>query len=537
MSTTTEPAVPISAIPAYIRNAAPVPAEKRAPWYMNTAPTYAGIFLWIAFYQQLGVGLSRGTLLSALVGVILAGAVCHFLFYYIPGLLGMKTGLPLYIVGTSTFGTTGGYFIPGIFMGLLQIGWYSVATYFATTLIIQGLGLPDATFYPLAIVWGVLFAIIGALGIGYVARMSQFFPIVPIVMLIIGAVMALPHLGSFDHQTVALPDERVEEKGLDWISLGSLLLIQLIVGFFGTAGAVGADFCSNNRNETDVKLGGYTGIWLAIIFAAGLAIITVAGAHGASESLRTNPQEIKNPDGTVKYKVVPTADPKIIMPNNVETYWAGMTEEQKQDVRAVRNSRLEYGTALRALNTTAVQQPDGTIKEEENWLASIMLILFAIGSMAPACFCSFIIGNSLSTMFGMPRSRIPITLAGAGVGIAIALTGAPAQLAPIFGLVGASFGPVIGAMIADYFMNGSRWSGPREGINFAGYGAWLVGFLVGISNNSMVTNLLGFELVPDWHPTGVYSLVVGCVMYIVLARLIGLPAVIVGAVRTEPGKG
>jgi cytosine permease len=109
------------------------------------------------------------------------------------------------------------------------------------------------------------------------------------------------------------------------------------------------------------------------------------------------------------------------------------------------------------------------------------------------------------------------------------MTGASAQLAPYFGLIGASFGPVIGAMIADYALSGGRWSGPRAGVNWAGYGAWLVGFLVGISNNDMVGQLLGVRDSSWWynwraHPTGVYSLLTGMVVYYLLARCLGLPA-------------
>lgn len=499
MANAPESTVPVTALPAYLRNASPVPLDKRAPWYLNTAPTYAGIFLWFAFYQPLGAALLEGTLLSVLIGIVLAGAICHFFFYFVPGMLGMRTGLPLYIVGTSTFGVQGGYFIPGIFMGLLQIGWYSVATYFATRLVLGGLGLPveGALFFVLAPIWGFIFALVGALGIGYVARIAQFFPIVPIIMLLIGAFQAIPYLGKYEPPPASGP----HAFDTDLLSAGSLLVIQMIVGFFGTAGAVGADFCSNNRNSKDVQYAGLAGIWGAILFAAGLAVITVAGAHGYNPELR-NLQEVK--------------DGKLVTAKK----WDEMSRGEK-------DQRMTYETALKALNTTVAE--DGTV--QENLLARGMLLLFAIGSMAPACFCSFIIGNSLSTMLGMPKSRIPITLAGAAVGIIIALTGLPANLAPIFGLVGASFGPVIGAMIADYFLNGGNWPGPREGINWAGYGAWLVGFLIGISNNGLISGTLGFELVPAWHPTGVYSLLAGFVVYIVLARLIGLPARLEGAVK------
>jgi hypothetical protein len=38
--------------------AKPNPLENRAPWYKNTAPTYAGIFLWFVFWQDAASGVS-----------------------------------------------------------------------------------------------------------------------------------------------------------------------------------------------------------------------------------------------------------------------------------------------------------------------------------------------------------------------------------------------------------------------------------------------------------------------------------------------
>lgn len=465
-------------VPAYIRSAAPVAADQRAAWFKNTMPSYAGIFLWVAFYDQLAANtLGHSSLATLLLGIVLAGLICHFLFYFVPGMLGMQTGLPLYIVGTSTFGTKGGYFLPGIFMGLLQIGWYSVGTFYAAKFILNGIGQPAITMYgPLdpkdamnmqrfdlmfavfAVVWGYLFAFLGAKGIAYVAKMSQFFPIVPIVLLIVGVILAAGGIGSSAEPAAA------RTVGSGWPACaGMLLMIQMIVGFFATAGAVGADFCSNARNKSDVQLGGLGGIFVATIFAAGLALLTVAGALG------------KNP---------------------------GMAS-------------LGYGAALELLSPR---------------IGKVMLILFAIGSMAPACFCSFIIGNSLSTMLGSPKSRIPLTMGGATIGIILAVTGVSANLAPYFGLIGASFGPVVGAMAADWLLAGRKWSGPRQGVNVAGYAAWIIGFLVGISNNGMVTKALGSQIWPDWHPTGVYSFIVGFIVYAVLSGL--RPPVLEGVVET-----
>ncbi len=448
------------ALPSYLSSATPNPPGNRTAWYKNTAQSYAGIFLWIAFYDQLagnadGPGVLGMTGLgTCLLGLVVAGLACHLLFYTVPGLLGMKTGLPLYIVGTSTFGTKGGYFLPGIFMGLLQIGWYSVATYYAAGLVLKGVGMEEyatsiygegaqfsLVFVITAILWGYLLALFGALGIDYVAKMSTFFPIVPIAMLLIAAVGSIGHIGQVGSYKPAA------EQTLP----GFLLVIQMVIGFFATAGAVGADFCSNNRNAEDVKWGGVTGIWLAIVVAGGLALVTVAGAHGIDPHLKN----------------------------------------------------FTFSAAL------PVVSPG---------LGKIMLILFAIGSIAPACFCSFIIGNSLSTMLGSEKTRIPLTLGGATIGIVLAALGVAGNLAPFFGLIGASFGPVIGAMIADYLLSGRQWAGPRDGVSIPGYAAWVLGFLVGISNNDLVTKALDSELLPNWHPTSLYSLVVGFVVYWVLAK-------------------
>ena len=43
-------------LPDYISKAVPNPASNRAPWYTNTAPSYAGIFLWVVFYMEIAVG-------------------------------------------------------------------------------------------------------------------------------------------------------------------------------------------------------------------------------------------------------------------------------------------------------------------------------------------------------------------------------------------------------------------------------------------------------------------------------------------------
>lgn len=108
-----------------------------------------------------------------------------------------------------------------------------------------------------------------------------------------------------------------------------------------------------------------------------------------------------------------------------------------------------------------------------------MFFLFAIASMVPTCFSSFIASNSFATM--LPRiPRTLSTLVALTISVVLAATGVANNLVGFFSLVAASFGPICGAMAADYLLAGGRWSGPRLGINWAGYVAWLIGFLVGV---------------------------------------------------------
>src|SRR5689334_1717798 len=160
-------------LPDYLARITPNPIGNRAPWYVNTAPSYAGVFLWIAFYQSIAQGtIDRAGIGLCIVALAVAGLLSYALYYYSPAMLGMKTGFPLYVVGSSTFGTAGGYLMPGLLMGLLQIGWFAVADYLSTTFILSGLKMDSRPgtlpFAVIAVIWGYLMAYIGVRGIHYV---------------------------------------------------------------------------------------------------------------------------------------------------------------------------------------------------------------------------------------------------------------------------------------------------------------------------------------------------------------------------------
>lgn len=428
----------MATLPDYITKTAPNPASNRAPWYANTAPSYAGIFLWVAFYQS----LAQGTLMHAgpllcLIALALAGLLSYGLYYFVPAMLGMQTGYPLYVVGSSTFGTAGGYLMPGLLMGLLQIGWFAVGTFLSTTFILSGFKADakpgTVTFGVIAVIWGFTMAYIGVKGIRYVARVSLYLNLIPFLMILM---VFSKTAGGISKFTVPEPEPM--------LAFGALLSI--VIGFFATAGAAGADFGMNSRNATDVKWGGLAGIALPILYAGGLPLLSVAGAKGL--------------------------DPTLLS-------W-------------------DYGAVIGSIG---------------GWLASAMFFLFALASIPPACFCAFIAGNSFSTMIpGVPR--LSSTMAGVTVAVILAITGVAANLVTFFQIVGASFGPICGAMAADYLLSGRKWAGPRKGVNWAGYLAWALGFMVGIIPFLPVSP----EIKEYSQPAVVYSFVVGFLVYMLLAR-------------------
>ena len=483
----------MSQLPDYVASAKPNPPENRAPWLTTTAATYAGVMLWFAFWANLpGSGGAAGGVLSqgllfALISVIIAAFICYFCFYHVPGMLGMKTGLPLYIVGTSTYGVQGGFIMPGFLMGCLQFGWLSVNGYFAGLgfALMAGYAKHSIVHLGMGVIWAIIAAFVGLKGIKYVGMIASYMPIIPIVVLLvmlactIGGVFKFDPVKAVDASKAAASKAAVakateDKKSEDAImeagktaadnmtpfglfgkpgTLGSLagqlgvlsLICAYIVGFFATAGAAGCDFGSNNKDRNAVIMGGLVGIAGVTIFTGAVALIAVAGAQGTLADTGTplNPYD---------------------------------------------SMRLLVGNSL------------------GGWF----ILLLAIAAFPSACFSSLIAANSFKTT--LPKVDPFISC---GIGTLVACLLIVSTLAGkadvVFGFIGASFGPVCGAMMADYLLAGKKWAGPREGFNLAGWISWGVGFLVG------GLPLLGIlsSVIPC---PPVSAFVVGLVLYYALAK-------------------
>lgn len=471
-----------SELPGYVASAQPVPSTNRIAWYKSTAQTYAGIMLWFVFWQDIPIWQSLnpatagdfsryagGTLSQGLgwafIGLVAAALLCHFFYYLVPGLMGLKTGLPLYIVGTSTYGVLGGFLLPGFLMGLLQFGWLGVNAFFSSLLLVVPFGIePLSTPHVVvAAVWAIAAAFLGLKGIKYVAAVATFLPLIPLAILIILFVSTVSGLGSFDAATTtgATAQVPIAEKGnlsafeplSKWGVVSAMLIY--VIGFFATAGAAGADFGMGNRDRRDVQLGGLVGIALATIFAGGLSLLIVAGAWGMGK--------------------VPAAEP--------------------------------------ALRTTALMDNimGGTV-------SSIFMYLLAIAAFPPACFSAFIAANSFKTTLPKVNPFISVGL-GTLLSIILAASGKAGNAAGVFNIIGASFGPICGAMVADYLLAGNKWPGPRAGFNPAGWISWLVGFTVGAFSmiGGSIPVLEAWKDVVPVPPLSAF--VVGFLIYWLLARL------------------
>jgi len=472
-----------SNLPDYVASAQPVPQANRIPWFKSTAQTYAGIMLWFVFWQDVPVGpgltaehgmfaaSAGGTLAQGLgfafLALVAAALLCHFFYYLVPGLLGMKTGLPLYIVGTSTYGVTGGFLMPGFLMGVLQFGWLSVNAFFAGILLCApfGFGAGTVPHAVVATVWAVLAAFMGLKGIQYVARVATFLPLIPLAILLVLFFVTVGGIGQFQPENVVelgareiiISDEQFLPAPSPAMSQWQVVAVILtyIIGFFATAGAAGADFGMNNRDKKDVQLGGLVGISLATIFAGGLSLLIVAGAYGMGA----------------------------------------------------------IGVDKPVLRTTALM--DAVVDPK---LASVFMYLLAIAAFPPACFSSFIAANSFKTTLPKVNPFISVGI-GTAVACVLAVTGVAGDVVSVFVIIGASFGPICGAMAADYILAGMKWPGPRAAFNPAGWISWIVGFAVGAAevlaaNVPQLSVLKGMVPVPPLS-----AFVVGFLLYYILAKL------------------
>lgn len=456
----------MSQLPDYVASATPNPPEKRLNWLATTAAGNAGVMLWFVFWQGVpGGGVLSHGLCTAITALVAAAAICFALFFYVPARLGTKTGLPLYIVGTAVYGVKGGFYLPGLLMGVLQYGWLAVNGYWSSALLATTFGAPlnGTTHLFVGALWTVVTALVGLGGMKYVGKVASYLPIIPIAVLVLLLVKTIGGVGNFNPEVIKAP----EVFGGGSLSVYHVL-ITFGVGFFATLGAAGCDFGSGNKNcRCSVVGGGGVGVFGSMVATGTIALLAVAGALGSQ-----NPELVAAAAGT--------------NPASAEFL----------------NALLGGGV-----------------------FPKVIAVALVVSAFPAACVSSLIGANSFKTVF--PKINPLVTCGiGAAVAIVLVVTKIAADAGIAFNVIGASFGPVCGALMAEYFLSGRKWSGPREGWNLAGWFSWIIGFVVGgitpavalvnffkTEGETMLT--LGFTIpVPP-----VTAFFVGLVLYFIFAAM------------------
>jgi len=181
------------------------------------------------------------------------------------------------------------------------------------------------------------------------------------------------------------------------------------------------------------------------------------------------------------------------------------------------SDNLAFAEAVKAAGKDGlILQTPGLIPVIMGKSSGLIMFLLAIAAFPPACFSSFIAANSFKTTLPKVNPFVSVGI-GAAVSILLAVTGLAGKAIIVFVIIGATFGPILGAMVVEYLINGGKWSGPRAGFNPAGWIAWLAGFVVGLLPIIKVYNV---------PAAPVSAFIVGAIVYFLCAKMGMLSAVI-----------
>jgi len=449
------------------------------PWYLAVAPAYLGLFVWGPFFDQLWVGdLSRLHPAWLIGEAIIASLLCYSLFYHPLAWWGFRTRQRLSIVAASTFGAVGSEWITGVGIGVASIVWYAVAINYAidSTLIgllacglidrsslsgleLGSIALKSPVFLGTALFWIYITGMSSLWRLtGVVVALMRVYAPVALLLLTATALWFLPNLGSFPLENSAIIANRSSLLPGEPVDSSA---IPLIMGFFAMAGLLSVDWGAASRSGRDLVLGGVTGIVLASFWTALMALIIVAG--------------------TVTSMGLPTR-PSAMMPGDplpLSFRWA-----------------VFYGIG--------------------GYGAGVILILFGLAALAPACYSAWIFGLRLSTHW--PRLRQSHwTWLGGAVAFLLMATSSVNQTEWVYLGTGALFAPAVGALVGDYVRQRGRWAGFRLGLNPPGLIAWGIGCGTVVWLELSMTRIPGRN--PWLEPTAIYGLLTSAVVYWLLARM------------------
>jgi purine-cytosine permease-like protein len=147
-------------------------------------------------------------------------------------------------------------------------------------------------------------------------------------------------------------------------------------------------------------------------------------------------------------------------------------------------------------------------------LGPVMAVLLLLGGIPAATFIAWMANDSIAVMLPETSPYANALIVGV-IAAVVCASGLPGNLYLFFTLASALTAPLCGIMAADYWQHDKRWPHTRPGINYAGYGALVLGGGVGIVPLlSIPEHILAIA-----HPAAVYSCLTGFIGYIVLGNM------------------
>src|SRR5262249_431691 len=359
-------------------------------------------------------------------------------------LWGYRTGRRLGVVAASTFGTTGSGWLTGIVLAAAEIVWYAVAIDYAVQSTLLGLvtgGLlsrgvlanwqvgPTILRGPVvlctALFWIFITGMASLLRLtSVIAALMKVYSPVALTLLTITAIWVLPGVSAFQS------GEPFAAKAVPTYA-PHLSAIPIFTGFFSMVRLLGVDWGAAAAGRGVVVVGGLAGIVLAGCWTAAMSLLVVAGAVGRLHA--AHPVEAATAS-------IPVLSFRWAVANGI-------------------------GGAP----------------------AAVILILFGLAALAPACYSSFVFMRNLFARWPRVR-RVDWAWIGCTLAFALVATSWPGRLEAVDHIMGLVFAPASGAMAADYLAQRGRWAGVRRGLNPPGFIAWAVGLV-----SRLILDLLGQE--------------------------------------------
>lgn len=405
----------------------------RRPWYLTIGPAYLTIFVWAPFFDPLWRHDLTAAGLAPLAGsAVVAALICFGLFYLPAAMWGYRTGRRLGVVAGSTFGTIGSDWLTGVGLAVAEIVWYAVAIDYGVQSTLLGLVtcglLPQGVLesWPVggtllrgpvalcaALFWIFVTGLASLLRLtAVIAALMKVYAPVAFVLLAITAIWVLPGVPTFQSSEV------FRGKALEAYP-PHLSAAPIFIGFFSMVGLMSVEWGAAVARRRDVVIGGLAGIVLAGTSTAIMSLLVVAGAVGRLHAA--------HPVGGAKVGATPVYSFRWAVANGV-------------------------GGAP----------------------AAVILILFGLAALAPACYSSFVFMRKLFARWPGVR-RINWGWIGCTAAFVLVATGWPGRLEAVDHVMGIVFAPAVGAMAGDSLCQRGRWAGVRPGWNPPGVIAWVVG--------------------------------------------------------------